>query len=78
MRYAWGVMRIARILVKCVIAGVLLSTGTLLLVLPGPGIPLIAAGVAVLATEFEWAAKLQNRAISAWKRLWQRPAAVRA
>jgi hypothetical protein len=31
--------------------------GLALLVLPGPGILTIAAGLAVLATEFTWAAK---------------------
>jgi uncharacterized protein (TIGR02611 family) len=37
---------------------VLLVVGIALLVLPGPGIPLIIAGLALLATQFEWARRL--------------------
>ncbi|MBU6245621.1 MAG: PGPGW domain-containing protein [Actinomycetales bacterium] len=33
----------------------LVGVGVVFLVLPGPGIPLIIAGLAVLATEFAWA-----------------------
>lgn len=33
----------------------LLLAGVALLVLPGPGIPLIIAGLAMLGTQFEWA-----------------------
>jgi len=33
----------------------LLLLGVALLVLPGPGIPLVAAGLALLALEFHWA-----------------------
>lgn len=36
----------------------LLAVGAVLLVLPGPGIPLIAAGLALLALEFVWAERL--------------------
>jgi len=39
----------------------LVITGIVLLVLPGPGIPLIIAGLAILATEFTWAEYLLNR-----------------
>jgi uncharacterized protein (TIGR02611 family) len=35
--------------------------GLVFLVLPGPGIPLIIAGLAILATEFAWAEVLLNR-----------------
>ena len=38
-----------------VAGGVLLIVGVALLVLPGPGMVLCAAGLAVLATEYEWA-----------------------
>lgn len=34
---------------------VLLVVGIALLVLPGPGIPLIIAGLALLGTQFPWA-----------------------
>jgi len=39
-----------------IVAGsVLLVVGIALLVLPGPGIPLIVAGLALLGTQFPWA-----------------------
>jgi uncharacterized protein (TIGR02611 family) len=38
--------------------GVLVVAGAALLFLPGPGLVTIAIGVAVLATEFEWARRL--------------------
>jgi len=38
-----------------VVGGVLLIAGVAMLVLPGPGMVLCAAGLAVLATEYEWA-----------------------
>ena len=41
----------------------LLVAGIVLLVLPGPGVPLIIAGLALLGTQFEWA-----RRASGWMR----------
>lgn len=39
-----------------IVAGsVLLAVGIALLVLPGPGIPLVVAGLALLGTQFPWA-----------------------
>jgi hypothetical protein len=38
-----------------IIGGTVLLVGVALLVLPGPGIPLLIAGLAILATEFVWA-----------------------
>lgn len=38
-----------------VLGGLLTLTGIALLVLPGPGFVLVAAGLAVLATQFAWA-----------------------
>mgnify|MGYP006294407171 CR=1 FL=1 len=35
--------------------------GLIFMVLPGPGIPLVIAGLAILATEFTWAEILLNR-----------------
>jgi len=40
-----------------VFGGLLTLAGIALLVLPGPGFVVIAAGLAVLATQFEWAKK---------------------
>ena len=39
----------------------LVVVGAVLLVLPGPGIPLILAGLAILATEFAWARATMDR-----------------
>lgn len=44
-----------RVLVA-VVGGALLAAGLAMMVLPGPGIVVIALGLAVLATEFAWAA----------------------
>lgn len=52
---------------KVLAAAILIAVGTALLVLPGPGIPLIVAGIVVLATEFAWAATLQERMKSLWQ-----------
>lgn len=41
--------------------GLLVVVGVVLLVLPGPGLLVIAAGLAVLATEFTWAKRLLVR-----------------
>jgi uncharacterized protein (TIGR02611 family) len=41
--------------VVAVVGGLLTLTGIALLVLPGPGFVLVAAGLAVLATQFAWA-----------------------
>lgn len=43
--------------VVAVLGGLLALAGIALLVLPGPGFVLIAAGLAVLATQFTWAQK---------------------
>lgn len=43
--------------VVAVLGGLLTLAGIALLVLPGPGFVLVAAGLAVLATQFSWAAK---------------------
>jgi uncharacterized protein (TIGR02611 family) len=48
--------------VVAVLGGLLTLAGIALLVLPGPGFVLVAAGLAVLATEFEWAKKPLNYA----------------
>ena len=42
--------------------GGLLLLGAAMLVLPGPGIPLVLAGLATLATEFHWARGAWHRA----------------
>lgn len=43
------------------VGSTLIVVGAILLVLPGPGLVLIALGVAVLATEFAWAERILHR-----------------
>jgi uncharacterized protein (TIGR02611 family) len=43
--------------VVAVLGGLLVVAGVALVVLPGPGFVLVAAGLAVLATRFSWAKK---------------------
>jgi len=45
----------ARRIAVIVAGSLLLLVGIALLVLPGPGIPLIIAGLALLGTQFPWA-----------------------
>ena len=44
------------------LGGTVLLVGLTLLVLPGPGLPVIVAGLAVLATEFLWARRMLRNA----------------
>lgn len=54
-------LRQAKRLVLTVIGFTVILFGAIMLVTPGPGIAAIAAGVAILATEFVWAKKLLKR-----------------
>ncbi len=47
--------------VKIVVGFVVLLAGIIMLVTPGPGWAAIAVGLAILATEFHWAARLLER-----------------
>ncbi|MFP5370103.1 MAG: PGPGW domain-containing protein [Actinomycetes bacterium] len=49
--------RTVKTVVVAVLGGLLTLAGIALLVLPGPGFVLVAAGLAVLATRFPWAKK---------------------
>jgi len=42
--------------------GTVLLVGAAFLVLPGPGLPIVAAGLAILATEFIWARRALRNA----------------
>jgi hypothetical protein len=44
------------------IGGTVVLLGLMLLVLPGPGLLVIAAGLAILATEFFWARRAMRKA----------------
>ena len=44
------------------IGGTVLLIGVAMLVLPEPGLPIVAAGLAILATEFLWARRAWRKA----------------
>ncbi|WP_369135823.1 PGPGW domain-containing protein [Modestobacter sp. I12A-02662] len=52
-----GHNRAVKTVVVAVLGGLLTLSGVALLVLPGPGFVLVAAGLAVLGTRFSWAKK---------------------
>src|SRR4051794_41942900 len=52
-----GHNRRVKTVVVGILGGLLTLAGIALLVLPGPGFVLVAAGLAVLATQFDWAKK---------------------
>ncbi len=47
-----------------VAGGVLLGAGLVMMVTPGPGLLVMAAGLAVLATEFAWAERQRHRLVT--------------
>jgi len=49
-------------LLTALIGGTVLLVGSALLVLPGPGLLIIAAGLAILATELLWARRGRRKA----------------
>jgi hypothetical protein len=53
----------------------LLVSGALLLVLPGPGLPLVVAGLALLGRESPWARRLCDRLRAQLARLRRQPPA---
>ena len=55
-------MRLLKRVVVTIVGLALLAVGIALMVLPGPGILGIVAGLAVLATEYTWAQKLLKKA----------------
>lgn len=59
MRFIWRSSRRAAVFVVGV---VLVAVGAVMFVTPGPGIVLVVAGLAVLATEFAWAEHLLDKA----------------
>jgi uncharacterized protein (TIGR02611 family) len=50
----------------------LVAAGALLLVLPGPGLLLIAAGLGMLSLEFRWAARLRWAVVRRMERVTPR------
>ena len=57
-------MHVAKRFAATLLGGALLLLGLAMMVLPGPGILVIVAGLAVLATEYVWAQRLLKRAKS--------------
>jgi hypothetical protein len=51
------------------IGGTVFLSGVAMLVLPGPGLPIIAAGLAILATECLWARQVWRKARGAAARV---------
>lgn len=63
--YSWNMSRITRVskwLAVTTAGGLLVVAGVVLLFLPGPGLLLIVAGLALLSLEYSWAARLRGRA----------------
>ncbi|MBX7160497.1 MAG: PGPGW domain-containing protein [Acidimicrobiia bacterium] len=54
-------LRNAKLVAVTVAGALLVLVGLVLMVLPGPGIPLLIAGLAVLATEYAWARRPLER-----------------
>jgi hypothetical protein len=48
--------------IVALVGGTVLLVGVALLVLPGPGLPIVAAGIAILASEFLWARRALRKA----------------
>lgn len=55
------VWRTGRKLVVLVVGSTVLLIGVIMIVTPGPAVVVIPAGLAILATEFVWAARLLHR-----------------
>jgi len=56
----------------------LVGVGGLLLVLPGPGLLVIAAGLGLLSLEFRWAARLRRSVVARMERVTPKKPAHRA
>jgi len=71
--------------IVALVGGTVLLVGIALLVLPGPGLPIVAVGIAILASEFLWARRALRNAkgaiakarrwsgLGAWLRRRRRP-----
>ena len=58
---AWFIGRSSKRIAVTVVGGALVAGGLAMLVLPGPGILVVALGFAVLGTEYAWAASALER-----------------
>ena len=57
---------------RVVLGLVFLLLGTLLLFIPGPGIPFVVGGLTLLSYEFEWARRLHEWARKEFERVTRR------
>ncbi|HSX17775.1 MAG TPA: PGPGW domain-containing protein [Candidatus Saccharimonadales bacterium] len=62
----------ARKIVIFTVGFIVIIVGILLLVLPGPGVLVIIAGLAILAIEFEWAKRHHQRLKTQFQRVIKR------
>jgi tellurite resistance protein TerC len=60
-RKASASLRGARKVIVAVVGSTVLAIGVALIVLPGPAVIVIPAGLTILATEFVWARRLLRR-----------------
>jgi tellurite resistance protein TerC len=58
--------------IVALVGSTVLLVGIALLVLPGPGLPIVVAGIAILATEFLWARRALRNAKGAVARARRR------
>ncbi len=54
-------LRLLRRVVVLVVGGLVVLTGVVMLFTPGPAILVIPAGLAILATEYQWAKSLLSK-----------------
>ena len=55
---ARGMLRHLRRIAVAFVGGIVVAVGLAMLVLPGPAVLVVPAGLAILATEFHWAQRL--------------------
>jgi uncharacterized protein (TIGR02611 family) len=66
------ILRHTKKIIILVVGLTVIGIGIALLVLPGPGIVVVIAGLAILATEFAWAQGLLDRAKMHYQRAKQK------
>ncbi|MGH7856087.1 MAG: PGPGW domain-containing protein [Candidatus Binatia bacterium] len=70
--YARWVLTSGRRIAVTLVGFVLICAGLAMVVLPGPGILAILAGLAVLATEYAWARHVLQRTKDTTSGIWSR------
>jgi uncharacterized protein (TIGR02611 family) len=66
------VRAVARKTLIGIVGGIVLLAGIAMIALPGPAFIVIPAGLAILATEFEWAQRVKERAKDWFERARER------